>query len=159
MTSLKKQRERKMRKRRAPVRSPADFTRNISSATASPSRSRAAADDIADTSGSVSGSSYAPNADGGPEPGGTAGTGLHAGGASDLGPYGAAGPQGMESGKAGLQSLLPERAGPLLRALTNTEGHAASGAPLSHLHAGMQVAWRRVAATRCQCLRSGTTEQ
>jgi len=34
--------------------------------------------------------------------------------------------------------------------------HACSRRALPHLHAGMQVAWRRPAAMRCPCLRSGT---
>jgi hypothetical protein len=68
----------------APVRLPAERARNINSAALSRSRSHAAADDVADTSGSDSGSSYAPStADGAPEPGGAAGTRTHAGRASN----------------------------------------------------------------------------
>jgi len=93
MASLRTKRERHIREQRASVQPLAEHTRYISSAAASRSRSRAAADDEADTSCSTSGSSYAPStADGAPEPGGAAGTGPHAGGASHLVPCGAAGP-------------------------------------------------------------------
>ncbi len=73
-----------------PMRSPAERTRASSAAAASPSCSREAHYNLADTSGSSSGSSYAPStADGAdvraPEPGGAAGGGLGAGGASHLG--------------------------------------------------------------------------
>ena len=102
-----------------------------SGAAASRSRSRTAADNVTDTSGSSSGSSYAPSAaDGAPEPGGAAGSGPHAGGARNPAVNGAAGPPpGLVDGAQAIGgSVLPERAGPLLCALTNTEGHAASGA-------------------------------
>jgi hypothetical protein len=70
---------------RTPVRSPTESARNISSAAASRSHSGTAADDVTGTSGSSSGSSYAPSiADRAPEPGGAAGDGPHAGGASHL---------------------------------------------------------------------------
>jgi hypothetical protein len=115
----------------APGRSPAGRVRSTSGAAASRSRSRTAADNVADTSGSSSGSSYAPSAaDGAPEPGGAAGFGPHAGGARNLAVISAAGPPpGLVDGAQAIGgSVLPERAGPLLCALKNTEGHAASGA-------------------------------
>ena len=66
----------------APVRSPAQRARSTSSAAAGGSRSCTAADDVTDTSGSTSGSSYAPStAVSAPEPGGAAGSGPRAGGA------------------------------------------------------------------------------
>jgi len=68
-----------------PVRLPAESARNISSAGASHLRSRTAADDVTDMSGSTSGSPYAPStADGAPEPGGATGTSPRAGGARHL---------------------------------------------------------------------------
>ncbi len=85
MASLKARSERVKRKRQAPMRSPAEAPRNISSAALSRSGSRVADDDVADTSGSASGSSYASStADGAPEPGGAAGNGPRAGGASQV---------------------------------------------------------------------------
>ena len=57
----------------------------VTSAAARRPRSRAAADDVDDTSGSTSASSYAPStADGAPEPGSDAGDGPRAGGASHV---------------------------------------------------------------------------
>jgi hypothetical protein len=111
----------------APVRSPGERARNISSAAASRSRSRAAADDVADTSSSDAGSSYAPSiADGAPEPGGAAGSGPRAGGASKLRAVRCCWPSGPGGGDCKLQIVMTERAGPLLCALTNTAWHAAS---------------------------------
>jgi len=88
----------------APGRSPAGRARSTSGAAASRSRSRTAADDVTDTSGSTSGSSYAPStAVGAPEPGGAAGSGPRAGGPAILLPCSAAGPPpGLEGSKPGL---------------------------------------------------------
>ncbi len=127
-----------------PVRTPAESARDLSIAAASRSHSRMAADDVTDTSGSTSGSPYAPStADGAPAPGGAASTGPHAGGASNVVPCGAAGPQGMGGGSLPW-SLLPERAGPL-RALTNVEGHAAGALCLTWMLARR---WHGVAQPR-----------
>ncbi len=52
-------------------------------------------------------------------------------------PCGAAGPQGTQGGEVGLQSLLPERAGPLLRALIIPRGmQQARFVSLACWHAG-----------------------
>ncbi len=89
----------------APGRSPAERARSTSSAAAaSRSRCRTAADNVTDTSGSTSGSSYAPSAAvGAPEPGGAAGFGPRAGGPAILLPCGAVGPPPvLEGSKCGL---------------------------------------------------------
>jgi hypothetical protein len=107
MASLRKAAARKGygRKQQAPVPLPAERARIISSAAARRSRSRAAADDAADTSSSAPGSSYAPSTAGGaPEPGGAAGSDPRAGGASHFAACGAAGPWMVEEANSGCSS-------------------------------------------------------
>jgi hypothetical protein len=161
MASLKKAAARKScrRKQQAPVRLPAERARIISSAAASRWRSRAAADDVADTSGSDAGSSYAPStADGAPEPGGAAGDGPRAGGASKICAVRCCWPSGPGGGDLELQFFYCAAWASAVR-LDKPRGACSQQHALSHLHASMQVAWRRAAATRCPCSSSGTTEQ
>jgi hypothetical protein len=158
MARLKAWRERGTRKRRAPVRSPAERARNTSSAAANRSRSRAAADDVADTSGSSSGSSHAPStATGAPEPGGTAGSGPPAGGASNLAAVRFYRPSGSAGRHVGPILSLTECAGPLQCAWTKTEGHAASGALC--LTCTLARRWPGVAQPRSNACARGVVRQ
>lgn len=123
-------------------------------AAAARSHCRMAIGDVASTSGSDD----CGTTDGASESDGTPGYDRHAGSPIDLAAVRFYRPSGPAGGTFEPSLSMPERARPVLCALTNSEGCAASST-LFHLHAGTQVAWRRAVAMRSPCSRSGLTEQ
>ncbi len=129
----------------------------VTSAAARRPRSRAAADDVDDTSGSTSASSYAPStADGAPEPGSDAGDGPRAGGASHV----ATARGCWLSGHGGRELWAVASAAwarqALLRALTNTDGHAGGALCPTCVLARR---WHGIAQPRCAARARGVARR